>query len=352
MRFWKIYLLVFISISCQDKESLTSLDDSNIWPTREWQYKNYAAANISGKFLESIRDSVTEKHSLLVIKDGYIVHESHQAPYGKDSLIHVNSCTKSVISILFGMVFKNQWQLQENRSAISYFPEYQTDDTLINKIKVKHLLSMSSGLTWRGGIDGTDVLGMSETDDWARYVFQRNFEHEPGEIYHYNSGGTQVISSILHKASKISLSDFARDSLFSKLGIFDYKWDTTPKGILKAGWGLHLKMHDMAKLGYLLLKQGKWQEQQLIARDWIGRATENKITVSEQYGYGYQFWISRNIGVKNFFFRGSYPPSKKIITVIPEFNTVVVYVGENYDTNRLLRDFIVPAIKRKADNKK
>ena len=242
------------------------------------------------------------------------------------------------------MVFRNQLVLHENQSAINYFPEYQTDDIPVNNVKVKHFLSMSSGLKWNGGIDATDVLAMSETNDWAKYVFQKKPEHRPGEVYHYNSGGTQVISSILHKTLDTSLADYARDSLFSVLGILDFKWEQTSKGILKAGWGLHLKMHDMAKLGYLLLKQGKWEDQQLIPEEWIDAATKKQITVNDKYDYGYQFWISRNIGVKNYFFRGAYPPSKKIITVIPELNTVVVYVGEYHKTDELLKDFIIPAL--------
>lgn len=100
----------------------------------------------------------------------------------------------------------------------------------------------------------------------------------------------------------------------------------------------------MAKLGYLLLKQGKWEKQQLIPEEWIDSATVKHITANDKYDYGYQFWISKNIGVKNYFFRGAYPPSKKIITVIPELNTVVVYVGEYYKTDEMLKDFIIPAL--------
>ena len=63
------------------------------------------------------------------------------------------------------------------------------------------------------------------------------------------------------------------------------------------------------------------------------------------YDYGYQVWIPRDIGTTCYLFRGSYPPSTKIVAVMPELNSVVVYVGENYDTIELLRDLIVPALK-------
>ena len=69
------------------------------------------------------------------------------------------------------------------------------------------------------------------------------------------------------------------------------------------------------------------------------------ITANDTYDYGYQVWIPKNIGTNGFLFRGSYPPSTKIVAVLPELNSVVVYVGENYNTNALLREFIVPALK-------
>ncbi|MEM6698832.1 MAG: serine hydrolase [Bacteroidota bacterium] len=141
----------------------------------------------------------SRKTPLLIVKNRYIVHEAYQASYDRDSLIPINSCTKSVISILFGMVFKEQLTKNESQSAISYFPEYQIKDTAIHTIKVKHFLSMSSGLQWKGGIDATDVIAMSKTDDWAKYVFDRNTEHSLGEAFYYNSGGSQVVASILHK---------------------------------------------------------------------------------------------------------------------------------------------------------
>ena len=109
---------------------------------------------------------------------------------------------------------------------------------------------MSSGLDWKGGIDASDVIQMSNTNDWAKYVFRREVIQPPGENFHYNSGGSQVISTILNKRTKNGLMAFAKENLFNPLGISDFKWNSTSKGVPKAGWRLNIKMHDMAKLGH------------------------------------------------------------------------------------------------------
>lgn len=346
-----IALVVLFIVSCSSKKNrkeLSTHKQSSVenWPTATWEYDTLESA----PQFTSIVDSFPGKYSLLIIKNGQVAFESYQEPYAKDSLIHVNSCTKTVISLLFGAVFKEQLALNENRAAIDYFPEYSVNDSLIHEIKVKHLLSMSSGLDWRGGIDADDVIQMSNTKDWAKYVFERKVIRPPGESFHYNSGGSQVISTILNKQTTSGLLVFARENLFNPLGISEFKWDATSKGVPKAGWGLHLKMEDMAKLGYLLLKNGKWNDLQIVPEAWVAKMSSRYVAANDNYDYGYQCWIPKDIGTESFLFIGSYPPSKKIVAVLPELNSVVVYVGENYNTTDLLRDFIVPALKQKSQS--
>lgn len=348
MRHAVFFILVVLSIaSCSSEDntrasSTTVKDTSENWPTVAWEYDTVSQA---ARFTPLL-DSFPGRYSLLVINDGKIAFEHYQEPYAKDSLIHVNSCTKTVIAMLFGAVFKEELVENENRAAVEFFPEYTIEDSLLQKVKVKHLLSMSSGLEWKGGIDAADVIQMSETEDWAKYVFERKVIGPPGENFHYNSGGTQVISTLLHKQTEDGLMAFAQTNLFDPLGITAIQWDSTSRGVPKAGWGLHLKMQDMAKLGYLLLKKGNWEEQRIVPEAWVSKISSTYVEANSKYDYGYQVWIPKDMGTECFLFRGSYPPSTKIVAVLPELNSIVVYVGENYNTIELLRDLIVPVLKR------
>ena len=336
-----LYILLTLTISCHYKDSKREIEvESKPYPDNEWLFANLDYSEKNKKRIDSLNNVFEKKFSLLIIKNGRTIFESYQAPYLKDSLIHTNSCTKSVISMLFGMVFKNELIENENISSISYFPEYNINDSAIQKIKNKHFLSMSSGLDWKGGIDATDVIAMSLSEDWAKYVFERKVKNEPSENYHYNSGGTQVISSILHRQVSYDLEKFAIDSLFSPLGVKSYFWDKTLNGVPKAGWGLHLKMADMAKLGYLMLRSGIWKEKQIILKYWVDKSTTSQIKINDTWDYGYQFWISQDSEYKSYLFRGYYPPSHKIIEVIPELDIVAVYVGENSNFKEVIKTHI------------
>ena len=102
------------------------------WPTAGWKYDTINNTPL----FKTLLDSFPGKYSLLIVNNGRIAFEHYQEPYLKDSLIHINACTKTVISILFGAVFKEQLTHNENMAAIDYFPEYADYDPLIQKIKV------------------------------------------------------------------------------------------------------------------------------------------------------------------------------------------------------------------------
>ena len=90
--------------------------------------------------------------------------------------------------------------------------------------------------------------------------------------------------------------------LFDRLGIDKPQWDCCPRGINIGGFGLHLSTRDIAKFGQLLLQDGVWQEERVLPRGWVARATRSHIDNSNCMfngnidwgsGYGYQFWRAR-----------------------------------------------------------
>jgi hypothetical protein len=72
----------------------------------------------------------------------------------------------------------------------------------------------------------------------------------------------------------------------------------------------------------------------------VAKSTTSKIKISDSWDYGYQFWIPRESEYQRYIFRGYYPPSHKIIEVIPELDMVAVYVGENSDFREVIKTHI------------
>ena len=57
--------------------------------------------------------------------------------------------------------------------------------------------------------------------------------------------------------------------ILEPLGIIDYYWPIDAQGVAYGGHGVRMKPRDMAKFGYLYLKDGLWEEEQLVPADWV-----------------------------------------------------------------------------------
>ena len=73
-----------------------------------------------------------------------------------------------------------------------------------------------------------------------------------------------MLSAIIKKTTDSSALDFAKEQLFGPLGISDTLWQSDPQGNSIGGYGLYMEPEDMAKLGYLYLRNGQWEGKQLI----------------------------------------------------------------------------------------
>jgi CubicO group peptidase (beta-lactamase class C family) len=157
-----------------------------------------------------------------------------------------------------------------------------------------------------------------------------------------------VLSAILQEASGMSTRDFAQQFLFDPLGIADVRWDTDPQGIYIGGWGIKMKPRDLAKIGYLYLRRGVWDGQQIIPAEWIEATTERHIQVPDplepwELFMGYSWWVHGDGPFAAHGFQGQF------IYVIPESDLVVVFTANIPDSEfakpqMLIRDYIIPAV--------
>ena len=133
--------------------------------------------------------------------------------------------------------------------------------------------------------------------------------------------------------------DFARRHLFEPLGIRDVIWPEDPQRN-NTGWGdFFMHPQDMAKIGYLFLNGGKWEDEQVISTDWIKQATERHITLDDGEGYGYRWWLSNELpGLYEARGRGG-----QRICIFPEKNSVIVFTGSGFEPGDV-GEFIIASI--------
>ena len=290
-------------------------------------------------------------NSIVIIHNDSLAFEEYFMGWTRHMLHFCASATKSFISVLIGIAIDQGKITGVDEKLLGFFPEYD-DIANINErkesITLEHVLTMSSGFTWTP-LDSAEV--MAETNDWIRYVLDLPMSDDPGTRFVYNSGGSHLLSGIITNITGQSAETFAEENLFSKIGIYNWKWESDPNGINTGGWGLNLHPVDMAMFGYLYLKNGLLNDEQIISKDWVKESTSSHMSL-----YGYQWWVWPDDMLEGHLeARGMYYATGgggQFIFIIPNLNMVVVSTGENLDEYGnagydMLFDYILPAVKDK-----
>ena len=139
---------------------------------------------------------------------------------------------------------------------------------------------MTSGIDWKEPLDGRpdSVIEMSRQRDRIKFILDRPMSSAPGEAFNYNSGGTHLLSGIITKLTGMSAADYAKAKLFGPLGITVSNWWRDPQGNSTGGYGLALLPRDMAKIGYLYLRNGQWEDKSLLPPGWIDKVSHATVT--------------------------------------------------------------------------
>lgn len=319
------------------------------WPTEEWKYGTPAQVNMDGTQLQEMVDAIQgsgfEVDSAMVIKDGYVVLDEYFGDYTKGDPHIIYSCTKSVVSTIFGLAIENGEIPNLDTKLLDLFTEITPENPSDwkSEITLRDLLMMSGGFDARDSwvYEWEKLNLLHEAEDAVQYMFDLPMDFEPGSRFEYTNGVSHLLSCIISKQTGGSAAEYAEEHLFEPLGITNYSWDTDNQG---RNWGynrIYFTPHDMAKIGYLFLNEGEWDGEQIISRDWVREATRHRIDSNIFPGYGYQWWVG-----DGFYVAVGY--QGQFIFVYPDHDLIAVFTGgspETFDyTVSLPGRYIIPAI--------
>ena len=320
------------------------------WPTKGWRTSTPEAQGMDSQQLASMlkaaKQETLDLHSLLIIRNGYIVSETYFRSYNKGTRHPQYSCTKSFISTLLGIAIDKGYIDGIELPVLGFFPDLavQNRDERKEAITVADLLTMRSGLDWQ---ESDAAYGeMYRSGDWVKFMLDKPMVELPGLRFNYCSGCSHVLSAIIQQETGQNTRDFARKTLFEPLGITQVDWELDAAGIAIGGWGLQITPRDMAKLGHLYLNKGLWDGQQIVSAEWVQAATQKYTETDSKigFGYGYQWWIYPSFSA--YTAQGRYGQT---IFVAPDQNLVVVttaQVDEHDALFRLIEQYVIPAIKQ------
>ncbi|WP_158606581.1 serine hydrolase domain-containing protein [Paenibacillus ginsengarvi] len=247
-----------------------------------------ASADLSDTFGNFTNRGV---HSVVIVRNGYLVAEAYQGQANADTPQDIRSVTKSILSLLTGIVLAEH-NISLEQKIIDFFP-YIANDPLKSEIRIKHLLTMTSGLEWNNK-DEQSSVDMMYSQNWVQYILDCPSVFKPGTRFRYSNGDAHLLSVILQKVTNSTMLDYASVNLFSPLGITNVKWDHDPQGHNIGAWAMAMTARDMARIGYLLLMEGEWEGRQLLSRDWIRDSMTGRVELEGHDGrtqkYGLFWW--------------------------------------------------------------
>jgi CubicO group peptidase (beta-lactamase class C family) len=300
-------------------------------------------------------------HGIVIIHQDRLLLDESFYGYATTGLHPVQSITKSVFSLLFGIA-RDQGLIRTDQKLYDYFPAYRSQknwNPQKDQITLSHLLTMSSGLDCDDWKDPQACSwDMVRSDDWLDFALSKPLAQEPGARFTYCGSCLLPLSVILEKASGMSLPEYAQKNLFNPIGIHSAQWVEAPSAgttVVPVSFGLSLAPRDLAKIGQLVLNRGKWKGGQIVSEDWITQSTSCKVSreqTNKKYDYGFLWWETevelKGQKIKTILGWGV---GGNYLFIVPEKNLVCVISAGNYNDSKaakgsleLFENYVLPAI--------
>jgi CubicO group peptidase (beta-lactamase class C family) len=333
-----------------------------------WEVSSLSAEGIDAAPIEEISrrirdiDEINNVYSMLIVRNGKLVHEVYSPYCQRNTLYWMASITKTVASTLVGIAIDKGFITGVDARVLELLPEHAdaVADPGFGEVELGHIMTMSSGLEWfENGYSYNDPRNsefqMVDSEDWIRYVLSRPMQDEPGEQFLYNTGGMHLLSAVIKSVSGLYIDQFAEEHLFHPLGIYAYQWNRDSTGYPCTGGtdgGVGLRSRDLAKFGWLFLKDGTWQGRRIVSREWIGEATLEQIKMSgghRYYGYNW-FPGSMSIGGEQLEYVASFGYGGQILYLVPDLDLILVFtcaLSERGAVTQILTRPVFEAIDRR-----
>jgi len=247
----------------------------------------FVAGDYSQGLNQTILDSIvkesnrTNSNALIIYKNEKIVYENYfNKPIQR---IDAMSATKSVVSIAVMLLLENGFIDSLQQPIYTIYPEWNQGNK--KKITIQHLLEHSSGLqnVSNAGIE------VEIAPDVIKLALSAELENLPGTKFSYNNKACNLLAGIIEETSELKLDEFLDKYLFAPMDIKDYYWRTDPSGNPYAMAGLEILPADFAKIGLLMLKNGKWNGRQLVSEQGVQIMLESS---ERNKMYGLQWWLA------------------------------------------------------------
>lgn len=334
----KTYLYKGIANTYLKGQSGPSTYEYEIFENREikagsYQAWNNAAAYNTKTLSQEQADNFKrlETIAFLVVKNDSVTHEQYWDGHNAESHTNSFSMAKTITSILIGIAIDEGKIKSVDQPVGDFLPEFKEGDNA--KLTVKDLLTMSSGINFDE--DYVNPLAYPAAayygSDIKELTYKYKVTEEPGKVFSYLSGNTQLLGFILEKATGKAPSDYASEKLWNPICAKNPAfWSLDHKdGSEKVYCCFNSNAPDFARIGKLYLDSGKWNGTPVVTADYMLNSVKPADMLDEDGNknnkYGYSWWIIPDYkGHYIYYARGILG---QYIVCIPDKDMIVVRLG-------------------------
>jgi CubicO group peptidase (beta-lactamase class C family) len=320
--------------SADQARALAGIEPDRLLPARAWN-RQFSIPSV-----------------VVIIRRGYLVAEWCEFGANPQTCFNIHSCTKSFTGTAYGILFdemKTGGQKPNlDSQAYAYLPEgYPLTDPRKEQIRLRHLLSMCSGIpgesagifgvvtapsvnAFEGALGYRPLRGRETPADlWASHLTA-----DPGARWDYSDPAFAHLSLAFRHMAGRELAEFMQERVLGPIGIESLEWEQLGLDDGRIGAhtnpfsGVHIAARELARFGYLMLRQGLWQGQQIVAPWWLELCTKTSQPHNQRYGL--TWWVNTQATLWPAAPRDAFSAlgyNTNLCAVIPSLDLVVVRVG-------------------------
>ncbi|MDC0674779.1 serine hydrolase domain-containing protein [Nannocystis radixulma] len=255
------------------------------WPAADWPEALASGPTVEAadEFLFTLTGRDEDRKGartdgVVIVHRGRIIYERYARGYAQHNRHLSWSVSKSFLNAMVG-VGVGRGALTVDDSICDH---YDADAELCD-ITVGDLLDWASGLYWNEGYEDdpyylSSVIAMLYgvgSGDMAAFVTAQGFVDTPGTIYRYSSGDSVLLSAVLASALGPGLADdYPWEFIFDPIGMTSAMFERDQVGTYVGSSYVYATPRDLARFGYLFLRDGCWDGERLVPEGWVADSTQ------------------------------------------------------------------------------
>ena len=306
-----------------------SASTASVYPDAEWARINRPeSVGWSSSGLRAVEDRLAgmSTTAFMVVSGGRVLMD-----YGDVTTVsYLASVRKSVLSMLYGIYAdRGVIDLEETLADLGIDDVGGLTDAE-KRARVRDLLTARSGVYHEASNGGDDLASAPPRGSQA-----------PGTYYLYSNWDFNALGTIFEQKTGTSIYDALETELVRPLGFRDFdrsmhRRTGNAERSTHLAYHMHFSTRDMARIGYLMLREGRWKDRQIVPAAWVRESTRAHTRNAQMnparhregpFGYGYLWWVFDRPDLDPAY-RGAYTGLGAVgqqILVMPALDLVVVH---------------------------